>query len=105
MTTRSKWAYRRDERFDYGNPQKPNLPSQTHSLHVGYTWGNDKLNFDSHHASPAGCYLGALVWYGFLFEESPVSLRFTPPGISNEFANQLRKTAWKTVKKERKGSK
>ncbi len=104
MSVQSKWAYHRDENFDFNNPPKAVLPDQTHSLHVGYSLNKDKMNFDSHHASPAGCYLGALVWYGFLFEDSPMKLTFKPESVPADFAKQLRKTAWKTVKKELKAS-
>lgn len=58
----------------------------------------DKLAFDSHHANDAGCYLGSLVWYGFLFNESPTQLQFTPESVPANFAAQLRKGAWSTVK-------
>lgn len=99
-----KWAYRKDKQFDFKNPPQSTLPSQTHSLHVGYSLNKEKMNFDSHHAGPAGCYLGALVWYGFLFQESPVRLTFRPETVPADFAGQLRKTAWNTVKKELKAS-
>jgi hypothetical protein len=66
---------------------------------VGYSLNKEKLNFDSHHAGPAGCYLGALVWYGFLFEESPTKLTFKPESVPADFAKQLRKTARSIVKK------
>lgn len=102
MNARAKWAYHQDKNFDFKNPPQAALPDQTHSLHVGYSWNKDKMGFDSHHASPAGCYLGALVWYGFLFQESPVKLTFKPESVPAKFAKQLRKTAWTTVKKELK---
>jgi len=99
-----KWAYHKDPHFDFRHLQRPALPNQTHSLHVGYRWDNDKLAFDSHHANAAGCYLGGLVWYSFLFNESPVKLTFHPDDVDPKFARQLRKTAWAIVKKERKKS-
>lgn len=65
---------------------------------VGYRWTNDKkLGFDSHHANEAGCYLGALVWYGFLFGESPNSLSFVPKEVSADFASHLKKVADEVV--------
>lgn len=92
------WSYRPDEKFDFKNAVKPALPTQTHSLHVGYRWDkDDKLGKDANHANVAGEYLGALVWYGFLFGESPEKLAFVPPGIAPEFAAQLRKVAWQVV--------
>ncbi|GAB3989315.1 DUF4886 domain-containing protein [Spirosoma daeguense] len=106
MTAKPKWAYHKDTSFDPRNAKAPNLPDQTNSLHVGYRWDDKgKLAFDSHHANAAGCYLGGLVWYGFLFNESPVKLRFKPEEVSEDFAKQLKKTAWKTVKREHKKAK
>ncbi|GAB3321474.1 DUF4886 domain-containing protein [Larkinella ripae] len=93
-----QWGYQKDAHFEARNAQAPKLPNQDHSLHVGYAWNQDKLAFDSHHANDAGCYLGALVWYGFLFNESPVNLTFVPEKVPADFAAQLRKTAWKTVR-------
>jgi hypothetical protein len=94
----AKWSYRPDGTFDFKGAVKPALPSQTYSLHVGYRWGKDgKLGKDANHANVAGEYLGALVWYGFLFDESPEKLAFVPPGIAPDFAAQLRKVAWQVV--------
>ncbi|MVM35452.1 DUF4886 domain-containing protein [Spirosoma sp. HMF4905] len=104
MNAKTKWAFNKDNTFNYSQPQSPSLPNQTHSLHMGYRWDNDKLAFDSHHANDAGCYLGALVWYSFLYDESPVKLTFCPDGIDKKFATQLKKTAWATVQKEKKKS-
>lgn len=104
INSTAKWGYKKDESFNFSQPQSPNLPNQTHSLHMGYRWDKGKLAFDSHHANAAGCYLGALVWYGFLFDESPVKLTFYPEEVDLNFAKQLRKTAWSTVKKENKKS-
>jgi len=94
-----QWGYQKDANFDFKNPVAPALPDQSNSLHVGYRWNKEKtkLTFDANHANAAGCYLGALVWYGFLFNESPEKLTFVPPGISPEFAAHLRKVAWQTV--------
>lgn len=93
-----KWSYRPDAAFDFKGAVKPALPSQTYSLHVGYRWGKDgKLGKDANHANVAGEYLGALVWYGFLFGESPEKLAFVPPGIAPEFAAHLRHVAWEVV--------
>ncbi|GAB3913935.1 DUF4886 domain-containing protein [Larkinella knui] len=103
LSSDKKWRYQKDAGFDFEKPQPPHLPNQTHSLHVGYSWNNAKLAFDSHHASAAGCYLGSLVWYGFLFNESPVKLTFVPEGVPADFAAQVRKTAWSTVKAVGKG--
>jgi hypothetical protein len=93
-----KWGYKRDARFDAKTAVHPALPDQTHSLHVGYRWNAEKkLGMDANHANVAGEYLGALVWYGFLFNESPEKLSFVPPGITADFAGQLRRVAWQIV--------
>ncbi|GAB3957481.1 DUF4886 domain-containing protein [Spirosoma harenae] len=97
-----KWSYQKDNSFDPKQAKSSTLPDQTHSLHVGYRWDKDKLVFDSHHANEAGCYLGGLVWYSFLFGESPVKLTFKPAEVDDDFARQLRKVAWKTVKKQKR---
>ena len=104
INSTAKWGYKKDNAFNFGQSQSLNLPAQTHSLHMGYRWDKDKLVFDSHHANAAGCYLGGLVWYSFLFNESPVELTFYPEEVDPAFAKKLRKTAWSTVKKEKKKS-
>jgi hypothetical protein len=92
------WAYRPDPAFDQKTAQHPALPAQTNSLHVGYRWSpQKKLSLDANHANAAGEYLGALVWYGVLFRESPERLTFAPKGVSAEFAVHLRRAAWQTV--------
>ena len=66
---------------------------------MGYYWDKDKnRGFDSHHANEAGCYLGGLVWYSFLFGESPAKLKFVPQNIPADFAEYLKKTAWSVTK-------
>lgn len=98
VATDPTWTYVPDTTFDYQNPVTPQLPVQKNSLHVGYRWGKDgKFGIDPNHANPAGEYLGALVWYGFLFDETPEKLTFVPDGIDPVFAAFLRKTAWDVV--------
>lgn len=92
------WRYQPDKEFDFEQAMFPTLPKQLHSLHVGYRYGADrKMSKDANHANAAGQYLGGLVWYGFLFRESPENLTFVPPGVPTEFAAQLRKVAWTVV--------
>mgnify|MGYP001607126144 CR=1 FL=1 len=57
----------------------------------------ENLGQDANHANVAGEYLGALVWYGFLFDESPEKVAFVPSGIAPEFAAHLRQVAWQVV--------
>lgn len=105
ITSDPKWKFVKDTSFDYPKPEKPNLPVQTNSLHVGYSWGGDKLNFDPNHANTAGCYLGSLVWFGFLFDESPKSIVFKPEKVDEAFAKQLRVAATKALKAGKKEDK
>lgn len=88
-----------DFNFDLKYPEPP---AQPNSLHRGVHWfpsadGAWKMGFDPAHANEAGCYLGALVWYGFLFGESPEKLRFAPPEVPAAFAAHLRRVAWQVV--------
>jgi hypothetical protein len=100
VTSNPNWQYKKDANYDFANPVHPNLPDQTNSLNQGYFWTADKkLSFDANHANAAGCYLGALVWYGFLFGESPEKLTFVPNGVPADFATYLRQVAWATVQK------
>jgi hypothetical protein len=93
-----RWGYRPDATFDLKTAQHPALPAQRNSLHVGYRWNAEKkLGMDANHANVAGEYLGALVWYAFLFDESPEKLAFVPRGIAPDFAAHLRTVAWQTV--------
>lgn len=101
--TDKNWAYEPVEpKVSY-----PDLPDQTHSLHVGWYWsrtadGNHRLDMDAHHASALGCYLAGSVWYEFLFNESVENNSFVPKEISKEDADYLRKTASKIMRKHRK---
>lgn len=80
--------------FNYANPIHPILPDQANPLNKGYFWdSNNKLIFDTHHANEAACYLTGLVWYSFLFNESPTNIKFAPLGIPSGFAVYLSKTA------------
>lgn len=88
--------------FEY---QSNELPEQTYNLHRGFHWypsvdGTQKIGFDGAHATNAGCYLGALVWYGFLFGESPEKLKFVPPEVPANFAEYLREVACETLQNE-----
>lgn len=104
INSSKKWAYHKDNSFDFQQAKPPTLPNQTHSLHVGYRWDKNKLAFDAHHANAAGCYLGALVWYSFLFNKSPNKLTFHPDEVDEDFTRQLKKTAWRVVKKTKRQS-
>lgn len=102
--TNEKWGFKPDPKpFDSKTAKQPELPDQTHSLHVGWRWAKSKdgkkitLGMDGHHANLAGEYLGACVWYEVLFGESPVGLAFIPKGLDADFARFLQETAHRAV--------
>ena len=86
---------------------EPALPDQTHSLNRGYYWNKDTktgkpagLVMDGHHASTAGEYLGACIWFEVMFKMSCVGNTFRPPGLSDEDAKYLQETAHRAVEAE-----
>jgi hypothetical protein len=94
-----------DPDFDYAKPQFPHLPDQSHSLNVGYTWGKDKsgqwrLDYDGHHANADGEYLGAAVWFEFLFNQSVMGNEYVPRELSPGDAAILARIAHETVYKK-----
>ena len=102
--TDSKWGFKPDMNpFDPKTAKRPELPAQTHSLHVGWHWAKSKdgkkisLSMDGHHANLAGEYLGACVWYEVLFGESAVGLAFIPKGLPAAHARFLQETAHAAV--------
>lgn len=106
--TDPKWGYRADTSFDFENATYPDLPDQTHSLHVGWRWrpapkakGGHRLVMDGHHASPAGQYLGACVFYDVLFGKSVVGNPYHPEEIDADYARFLQETAHKAAEAER----
>lgn len=106
INTHPRFAFKKDPTFNYEHPAQGALPVQTYSLHRGYFWkdGENKISFDSHHANEAGEFLGALVWSGVLFGESPAKLKFKPKGIPNDFDRALKRAAKKVVKTGRVAS-
>lgn len=93
------WGYAPDSAFDPAKAVAPALPDQSRSLHVGWRWKDGKLGMDGHHASAAGQYLGACVWYEILFGESVVENGYVPKGLPPEYAAFLRKTAHRAAAK------
>lgn len=95
-------GFRPDTKFDLRTAQPPALPDQTHSLHVGWRWAEQKdgkraLRMDGHHANTAGEYLGACVFYEVLFEDSVLGNSFVPPGLDPAYARFLQETAHRAV--------
>jgi hypothetical protein len=101
--TNEKWGFKPDSKFDAKTAKQPELPDQKHSLHVGYKWnkntkGEATLSMDGHHASTAGRYLGACVWYEVLFNQSCVGNKFIA-GLDADYARFLQETAHTAVAK------
>ena len=98
-----KWAYHPPGTpFDPESARPGEVPDQTHSLNVGWSWkkqtdGRMKPAMDGHHANMAGEYLGACVWYEFLFGRSVVGNSFVPKGLDAGFARHLQETAHDVV--------
>jgi hypothetical protein len=92
-----------DPAFDFTKPSYPKLPDQTHSLNVGYTWkmenGKPVLRMDGHHANSAGEYLGAAVWFEFLYGQSVVGNTFMPKGLKPQDVAFLQGIAHETVQR------
>ena len=86
-----------DPAFDAKQAKAPALPDQTHSLNKGYAWAGKALKYDGHHANTAGEYLGAAVWYEFLFGHSVVGNSFVPPGMTAADVAILQRIAHQTV--------
>jgi hypothetical protein len=94
MRNHSTWAFATRVNTDTESLVFPELPYQMNSLHSGYKWSDaKKLVFDPNHANTAGCYLGSLVWYHFLFGAKLSDVKFKPETIGQEFARQLKKAA------------
>lgn len=100
--TDQQWAFKPDTTFDAKKARQPTLPDQTHSLHAGWRWarskdGKESLSIDGHHASDAGQYLAACVWYEVLFGQSAVGNSFVPKGLDAAYARFLQETAHRAV--------
>jgi len=103
--TDPKWGYKPDLAFDLKSAKYPNLPGQTHSLHRGRYWrwqkdGSKKMRMDGHHASSAGEYLVACVWFEILYGENIINNSYVPQGMDKKYAAFLRKTAHDVAQKQ-----
>ena len=98
-----KWGFKKSEQvFDPKKAREGELPDQTHSLNVGWAWKKQKdgkvtLGMDGHHASAAGEYLGACVWYEVMFGRSAEGNVFVPKGLDADYARFLQTTAHRAV--------
>jgi hypothetical protein len=100
----SKFGYKPDTSFDPKTAKHPELPNQKYSLHVGRAWkkgesGMFGLSMDGHHASTAGKYSAACVWYEMLFDTTCVGNSFNPKGLDPDHQKFLQQTAHDTVAK------
>jgi hypothetical protein len=99
--THGTWGFRPDPTFDAKTAVFPNLPDQQHSLHGGYSWikgkAGNRLNFDGHHSSANGRYLGGAVLYEVLFHENVTDNTFVGPEMYHAAAPFLRAVAHAAV--------
>jgi hypothetical protein len=100
--TDAKWGFRAPAPFDPKSLKAPELPDQTHSLHTGWQWkaqkdGSKTLGMDGHHATFAGQYLGACVWYEVIFGANVVGNKFVPRELDATYARFLQETAHRAV--------
>ena len=100
--TDPEMGYQPDRLFDFANAVHPALPDQTHSLHTGWRWreekdGTSKLKLDGHHANGAGEYLIGCVWVEVFFGESALKNSYVPKGMTPDYARFLRQMAHKAV--------
>ncbi len=99
ITADPEWTFKKDASIDTNKFVYPNVINEPSSLNVGYKWDdNKKVVVDYNHASTTGCYLGGLVWYGFLFNEDPTKVKFKPEEVSEEFAERLKIAAKDVLK-------
>lgn len=99
------WRYR-PVPFDRARLRHPDLPDQSHSLHVGWYWGkgedgSHRLAMDGHHASAYGCYLAGCVWFEFLFGDNVEQNPFVPDQLSAADARVLRYAAHRIMREAR----
>ena len=89
-----------DETVNPSTLTPPNLPKQTNSLCVGYSWTSTEprqLRCDSHHAGPQGEYLAAAVWFEFLTGSNPYAEGLRVGKIADEDAKFLSEIAHQVV--------
>ena len=101
-----------DPSYDYAAHKYPHLPKEKNSLHRGYGWNDatgdkeggsssqpagKRIRLDAQHASSAGKYLGACVWFEFFFQEDVRKIRFRPDDVGEEWAAALRAIAHRAV--------
>ncbi len=95
------WNFVPDTDFDPETATYPDRPADRHSLVAGYSWKDwltpPELKLDTHHASEAGQYLGAAVFFETLFKKSILDNPFIPAEVPAEDIHFLQKIASETV--------
>jgi hypothetical protein len=99
------WGYKTDTVFDRKTAKSPDLPNQTHSLHIGWRWkaptnnptGPVALAMDGHHSDAPGQYMGACAFFEMLYGESAVGNSFIPKAVAPDYARFLQQTAHDAV--------
>lgn len=110
-STDPKWAFRPDPNWNPAEAEHPQRPTEANSLHEGWVWYFDRkakehrLRMDGHHANTAGRYLGACVFYEFLFGDSVVGNSYRPKGMSEKRARFLQRCAHRAAEAMRVGDK
>lgn len=117
-----RWTFKYpDPNFDYKNPAPGTKPDQTGSLNVGWTVKKvpaakptdktappapDKYtaSLDFKHCNVEGRYLGASVFYGFLFGEKAAENTFVPEAVDPADATVLRGIADDAVSRRNSAS-
>lgn len=99
-----RWTFTPDPTFDYENPPEGALPDQSTSINIGWLWrkahttGELVFNLDAIHANVVGCYLGGLVFYEVLFDDSALNIKYAPRELEEEDSKTLRRIAHEQVK-------
>lgn len=99
-----EWGVSFETVTDPAKFKHPESPASKHSLHVGWRWYKDRksgeyrLSNDPNHASKYGEYLGAAVWYEYLFG-GVTGNTFRPRDLTDSEAKKLQQIAVDTVKK------
>jgi hypothetical protein len=102
---RAIFKYTRDDNYDFENPKPLDLPDQSKSLIIGYSWktgnttsGKAELALDGRHGNAKGCYLANAVWYEMFTGKSILDNSFCPEDVSVEELDILKSVAHETVK-------
>ncbi len=98
ISSDEKWKFNKDTAINSSIFVNPHVINEPNTLHVGYKWDKGKVITDYRHASDAGCYLGGLVWFGYLFEIEPQKVAFRPAQVPEDFARRLQLAASKSLK-------